>query len=319
MKKITIDFGFSTIKYFLFICALFGAYAVNSQNEGVAITTDGSDPDASAMLDVKSTSKGVLVPRLSFFEILSIISPADGLLVYNTDSKNFSFYDAASSQWKEILKTGQGSKWLGTGNIYYTGGNVGIGTSTTPLSELTIHGGSGTTNDAALTLDVDGTDWHVGIDDSDGDKLKIGTGSAVGTDTWMSVETDGDVVIGVATPTPGTNLQVNGTMEIFGAWASYAEGEIHHAETDGFVVAGLEVLSPTGITHIVATGFTDSNPSPTTKRGYACIRYTDYGVNVMSSFTMPVRKGDYWKVEAIVHDSHFFHSFIYWVPLGFNE
>jgi uncharacterized protein (TIGR02145 family) len=53
----------------------------------VSVSTDGSLPDNSAMLDVKSTSKGMLIPRVSLTGInvsVPIASPAVGLLVYNT-------------------------------------------------------------------------------------------------------------------------------------------------------------------------------------------------------------------------------------------
>ena len=51
----------------------------------VGINTDGSQPDNSAMLDVKSTEKGFLPPRMTQVEVNAIVSPADGLMVYCTD------------------------------------------------------------------------------------------------------------------------------------------------------------------------------------------------------------------------------------------
>jgi hypothetical protein len=51
------------------------------------INTDGSQPDSSAMLDVKSTSKGFLPPRLNIMQRNAIVSPAEGLVIYNTDEK----------------------------------------------------------------------------------------------------------------------------------------------------------------------------------------------------------------------------------------
>jgi hypothetical protein len=51
----------------------------------IAINTDGSQPDGSAMLDVKSKSKGLLLPRMTHAELNTISNPADGLMVYCTD------------------------------------------------------------------------------------------------------------------------------------------------------------------------------------------------------------------------------------------
>ena len=51
----------------------------------MGINTDGSSPDGSAMLDVKSKSKGLLPPRMTRAEVNAIVNPADGLIVYCTD------------------------------------------------------------------------------------------------------------------------------------------------------------------------------------------------------------------------------------------
>ena len=58
-----------------------------AQSQGVAINSDGSAPDTSAMLDVKSSNKGVLIPRLALTGIhdsATIRFPKTSLLVYNT-------------------------------------------------------------------------------------------------------------------------------------------------------------------------------------------------------------------------------------------
>ncbi len=51
----------------------------------VAINTDGAPPDNSAMLDVKSTNKGFLMPRMNFLQRNAIQNPQEGLMVYCTD------------------------------------------------------------------------------------------------------------------------------------------------------------------------------------------------------------------------------------------
>jgi hypothetical protein len=70
-------------KIFVFtILLLFSASLLFSQ---VSVNTDGSAPHGSAMLDVNSTSKGVLIPRMTLADIGAITDPADGLMVFCTD------------------------------------------------------------------------------------------------------------------------------------------------------------------------------------------------------------------------------------------
>src|SRR5688500_20345267 len=64
--------------------SLFVVSFVFSQ-QGVAVNTDGSNPHASAMLDVKSTTGGLLAPRMTSAQRIAIASPATGLIVYQTD------------------------------------------------------------------------------------------------------------------------------------------------------------------------------------------------------------------------------------------
>ena len=62
-----------------------------------------TNPDTSSILDVTSTDKGVLIPRMTAIERLSIATPiAEGLLVYQIDDiEGFYFYDGTS--WDRIL------------------------------------------------------------------------------------------------------------------------------------------------------------------------------------------------------------------------
>jgi len=51
----------------------------------VSITPDNSAPDPSAMLDVKSAARGLLIPRMTHTQMAAIPSPAEGLIVFCTD------------------------------------------------------------------------------------------------------------------------------------------------------------------------------------------------------------------------------------------
>ena len=70
-------------------------------NAQVGINNDNSDPDASAMLDVKSSDKGMLVPRMSSSQRTMISGAATGLLVFDTDTESFWFKD--TNDWVELV------------------------------------------------------------------------------------------------------------------------------------------------------------------------------------------------------------------------
>jgi hypothetical protein len=57
-------------------------------------------PDPSAILDLSSENKGMLVPRISSEKRNLISQPAEGLLIYNTTTKGFNYFQ---SGWKDFL------------------------------------------------------------------------------------------------------------------------------------------------------------------------------------------------------------------------
>jgi len=84
-----------TILFFL-------AFTITSmaQNVGIGTTT----PAASAQLDVSSTSKGFLPPRMTTAQRKAIASPAGGLLVYQTDYPS-GFYYFKGDVWTLLSET----------------------------------------------------------------------------------------------------------------------------------------------------------------------------------------------------------------------
>lgn len=68
----------------------------------VGINMDGSNPDNSSMLDIKSAEKGFLLPRMTSYQLKIIEEPATGLMVFNLDSLDL--YIFTGTYWVSVLK-----------------------------------------------------------------------------------------------------------------------------------------------------------------------------------------------------------------------
>lgn len=119
---------------FQLLLSMFLSVAVISRSsaQNVAINTDGSTPDISAMLDIVNSSKGLLIPRVSLIsttDAATITSPAVSLIVYNTNA----------------AATGEYAAGVG---YYYNAGTVG-----SPLWRRLVGDGELRWDDLRVTLD----------------------------------------------------------------------------------------------------------------------------------------------------------------------
>lgn len=108
-------------KHSLFTLLMFTGFGLSAQ---VAINTTGNAPDSSAVLDLQSTDKGILIPRMTTAHRNAIDDPANGLMVFDTESNSFWFWNG--SEWSEV---GTSREWSLTGNTGTDTTNHFIGTT----------------------------------------------------------------------------------------------------------------------------------------------------------------------------------------------
>ncbi len=91
----------------------------------VAINTTGASADPSAILDVSSTTKGLLIPRMTTAQRTAIAAPIKGLIVFDNDTNSFWYF--YGTLWASISGGGV-SGWGLTGNAGTEDGTNFIGT-----------------------------------------------------------------------------------------------------------------------------------------------------------------------------------------------
>jgi len=156
----------------------------------VAINADGSLPDSSAMLDVKSTEMGFLPPRMSAAEKFRISNPAEGLIIFNTTSN--------------ALEVFNGSKWMS-----YTSGGVIID----PTNYQVAIGGTG--DEQAFTV----------LQNDDGSIVAAGTTTSwgAGTNDFYVVKLNADFSL-------DTNFGTGGTFVVGGVDTDSPWGIAHGSD-----------------------------------------------------------------------------------------
>lgn len=100
-----------------------------------ASLTGGAAPDGSAILQIDSTTDGVLIPRMTGAQRDAIGSPATSLRIYNTDTNKHNYYN--SSAWVALLDS---NDWAVPGTIGSTTPNTGAFTTLTTTGNLNFGG-----------------------------------------------------------------------------------------------------------------------------------------------------------------------------------
>src|SRR4029077_13459380 len=206
-------------------------------DESDAVFTTGSvglgvdPPSTSAALDVTSTTKGLLAPRMTTVQRLAIASPANGLIVFDTDTKSLQVYNAVGEAWNGLgaaLGTIQVTGG-GTGATTLTGYLLGAGTSaitaSTTIPGTAISGNIGG-NAANVTGTVPVTNGGTGATTLTGYLQGAGTSAVTASTTIPGAAIFGNI--------SGNGANVTGTVAVAhgGTGATtFAQGRILYGTT----------------------------------------------------------------------------------------
>lgn len=120
----------------LFVATIIGSLTAQAQKDNVGIGT--AKPDQSALLDLSSQTKGLLIPRMSLQQRGTIQNPANGLMIYQTDFLS-GFYYFDGKEWKSLASTtgansiaADPNDWSFSGNAPAAGSFIGT-TNSIPL------------------------------------------------------------------------------------------------------------------------------------------------------------------------------------------
>ena len=213
-------------KLLLFCSITFLAFFTHAQN--VAINTDGTTANGSALLDVKSITKGFLMPRMTSAQRGAIVTPVVGLLVFDTDTKTIWTHDGAA--WKNLSATGSGSFSLPFGQtVSIAGPAINITNTGTVVQAVA---------SSISTPAINGTNNNtggMGVFGSSSAATGIGVIGQTGSGTGVF----GNSIDGVgvkASSTNGLALQVNGKVKIAGGNTNPSNGAVLTSDASGNAV-----------------------------------------------------------------------------------
>lgn len=203
-------------------------FSIDLYSQSVGIGT--SSPNASAILDIISTDKGLLIPRMDSIARIQIAAPSQSLMVYQTNA-NKGFYYHNGTVWLKI--GGDGNEWTKNGsNEIYTTKAIGIGIQdandfaimdiTSTEKGILIPRMTQAQRDAILNPDggllIYQTNLNKGLyhfDGSDDTWKKVGDGPFSWTDGTGTVYTNNRVGIGNNNPSNAAVLDLTSTNKGF--------------------------------------------------------------------------------------------------------
>lgn len=193
-------------------------------NVGIGTPT----PDASAILELLSVNKGMLVPRMNTAGMNAIAAPANSLLIYNTDSMCYCFYRLPSTSWISLCSGGSGGAGAtgptgaagatGATGVAGTAGATGANGATGADGATGITGAIGATGidgvaGATGATGVTGSIGAIGATGANGSTGATGATGSLGATgpTWTisSNNFNADGTLAIITSMPSTTTSTN--------------------------------------------------------------------------------------------------------------
>ena len=209
-------------------CLAFISCVITLQAQSVGI---GGTPSPNAILDITSTTKGLLIPRMTYSDRLAV-TPSIGMFVYQTNSAlpaslaGFYIYDG--SIWKRMARadeiTGGGSTpgWTIVADDQYSNvtGDVGIGTSS-PTSKFHLYGNMNIDYSSNPIIQFKNAGVDKGFVQLSGNNIRMGTNSSNSLGKFIIRTAGGDRVyvdslgnMGIGESNPESKLHVHGSVKL---------------------------------------------------------------------------------------------------------
>lgn len=203
-----------TLKKISLLFALFFIVGHSMAQMGIS-ATPGFVPNANAILDISSTQKGILIPRMTTTEMNNISgAKPDGLMIYNTTSGRFAFWNG--TVWLQLRP----SQWEENGTHIYNinTGNVGINSSN-PTAPLTIYNSTATSsilqNATTGTTATDGLQFGIELGANPNAYIMNRENADIifGTNNneKMRMKASGNIGIGTTNPHASAIVELNST------------------------------------------------------------------------------------------------------------